>query len=173
MLPVMGDEEKVVEAVLFTAAKPMSVAEIAEVTGIDEKVVRKAIKALIEEYNGRESAIEIARVGRKYVMQVRKEYASVVATLAPIRIPRHLIKTLALIAYYQPITQSTIRDMIGPKVYSHVQHLVELGLVKCRKRGKTYVLTTTKKFTEYFDIDAKSREELRKKIEEYSAKLSG
>ena len=44
--------------------------------------------------------------------------------------------------------------MIGQKIYDHVDELVAMKLVYSKKHGTTELLTTTKKFPEYFGIDS-------------------
>ena len=67
------------------------------------------------------SAIEIAEVGGKYVMQLRTEYADYARKFAPMELSRGMLKTLALIAYHQPIKQSELKNMIGSQVYERVK----------------------------------------------------
>jgi segregation and condensation protein B len=76
------------------------------------------------------------------------------------------LKTLALIAFHQPIKQSNLRRMIGPKVYDHVDELASHRLIYAKKHGSTEMLTTTKLFPEYFGINSTKPEEIR----EYLAK---
>ena len=77
-------------------------------------------------------------------------------------IPKKLLKTLALIVYHQPIKQSELQNILGPKVYEHVKELHELGLIRTRREGKTKILTTTKRMPEYFGISTTDKEEIRK-----------
>ena len=77
-------------------------------------------------------------------------------------IPKKLLKTLALIVYHQPIKQSELQNILGPKVYEHVKELHELGLIRTRREGKTKILTTTKRMPEYFGISTTDKEEITK-----------
>jgi hypothetical protein len=94
-------------------------------------------------------------------MQVRPQASEPATKFAPPEIPSKLLKTLALIAYHQPMKQSELVDMIGTKVYDHVPELVERGLVKAREEGVTKILVTTALFPEYFGLDAEDREQVR------------
>jgi hypothetical protein len=94
-------------------------------------------------------------------MQVRPQAAEPATKFAPPEIPAKLLKTLALIAYHQPMKQSELVDMLGTKVYDHVPELVARGLVKAREEGVTKVLVTTALFPEYFGLDAEDREQVR------------
>ncbi|HHE75806.1 MAG TPA: SMC-Scp complex subunit ScpB, partial [Candidatus Aciduliprofundum boonei] len=67
----MDEIMKKVEAVLFSSENPMRVGEIGEIIGHDSKEVSKAVKKLRKEYENRGGAIEIAKIGNKYVMQLK------------------------------------------------------------------------------------------------------
>jgi len=151
----------VVEAALFSAGKPVSVEEIAQQTNLSPDAIKEACKALAKEYEGRDSVLEVAKAGAKWAMQVRPQAAEPATKFAPPEIPGKLLKTLALIAYHQPMKQSELVDMIGTKVYDHVPELVERGLVKAREEGVTKILVTTPLFPEYFGLDAEDREQVR------------
>jgi segregation and condensation protein B len=151
----------VVEAALFSAGKPLLVEEIAETTGLKPDVIKDGIKELQKEYEGRDTVLEVGKAGAKWAMQVRSRAAEPAAKFAPMEIPAKVLKTLALIAYHQPMKQSELVDMIGTKVYDHVPELVSRGLVRAREEGVTKVLTTTAAFPEYFGLDAENAEGVR------------
>jgi segregation and condensation protein B len=159
-------KERVVEAALFSAGRPLRVSEIAEATNMGADTVRKAVKSLIEEYGARDCAIEIVKVGPKYVMQLRNEYTDPAEMLAKTEVPKQYLKTAALIAYHQPIKQSELVEMIGSKGYEHVRELLGLGVIRGKRYGATKILTTTTKFVESFGIDATRPEELKQWLEE-------
>jgi segregation and condensation protein B len=151
----------IVEAALFSAGKPLSIEEIATQTNLSPDAVKEACKALQKEYEGRDSVLEVGKAGAKWAMQVRPQASEPATKFAPPEIPSKLLKTLALIAYHQPMKQSELVDMIGTKVYDHVPELVERGLVKAREEGVTKILVTTALFPEYFGLDAEDREQVR------------
>jgi segregation and condensation protein B len=157
--------ERVVEAALFSAGRPLKVTEIAGVTGCGNDAVRRALKELMKEYKGKQTAIEVAKVGVKYVMQLKDQYATPAEMLAKTEIPKKYLKTAALIAYHQPIKQSDLVEMIGPKGYEHVRELKKLGVINTKRYGATKILSTTTKFIETFGINAKKPEEIKKWLE--------
>ena len=157
-------EERLVESVLFSASMPVSINEIKEATGLSKKKVVDAIEGLIQTYNvdrKNETSIEVIKAGDKYTMQVKKRFFDQSVTVAKPEIQSHHLKTLALIAFHQPVKQSNLRRMIGPKVYDHVDELSDMKLVNAKKHGSTEMLTTTKLFPEYFGIDSTNPEEIR------------
>jgi segregation and condensation protein B len=152
------DPVLVVEAALFSAGKPISVEEIAENTGLDRRKVPKALAELQQRYATAHGSLEIGRAGEKWSMQVRTEYVPSTTKLAPMEIPIKLLKTLALIAYHQPILQSDLKEMVGPKVYDHISELKDLGLVKKRAHERSFHIVTSERFPDYFGIPAADRE---------------
>lgn len=157
-----------VEAALFSAGRPLAVEELCEALDMDEQDLLEAIEHLQEEYAAAaerdETAMEVARAGDKYVMQLRSTYASYGHKLSPREVPRKLLKTVSLIAYYQPVKQSDVRDMIGSKVYDHVPELEELGFIRAKPHGRTKMLEATDYFYEYFGFETTDREKIREQL---------
>jgi len=162
----MSDEKGIVEAALFSAGRPISAEELAQTTGVEPGKVREHLKALASDYGGRSSAVEVAAVGGKWTMQIRMEYTDRARAFAPPEIERDLLKTAALVAYHQPLLQSDLGDMIGSKVYEHVQALAALNLINKRPSGRSFELTTTRYFVEFFGIKATDREGIRRFLAE-------
>jgi len=164
----MGVKEKrLVESVLFSASKPVSINDIKEATGLTQKTINNALEELIQSYNDErknETSMEIVKAGNKFVMQVKKKYLDQSVMVAKPEIQDYLLKTLALIAFHQPVKQSNLRRMIGPKVYEHVDELSAMRLIYAKKHGSTEMLTTTKLFPEYFGIDTTKSEEIKEML---------
>ncbi len=157
-------EDRLVESVLFSAGKPLSVEEIQETTGLPPKHVAEAIQHLMQSYNiDRKDAtsIEIVKAGNKFTMQVKKTFTDSSMMVAKPEIKNDLLKTLALIAFHQPVKQSNLRHMIGERIYADVDQLISLHLIHSAPHGSTELLTTTRLFPEYFGIDSTKPEEIR------------
>lgn len=165
--------ERVIEAELFSAAKPVTVTDLQTASGLDARTIRSALKKLIDEYNSSDRAIEIAKMGPRYAMQVKKEFSKEAGRLANLKIPKDVLKTASLIAYYQPVLQSKMFDLIGNRIYDDVKQLIDLGLVRARPKRKSVELTTTKRFIETFGIDARSRGEVKAWLEERITTMTG
>jgi len=158
------DPEKAVEAALFSAGRPMAIDEICNTTGLLQGPVRRAVKRLIKKYRSEKTTLEVSKVGSRFAMQLKTGYSEDAIKVAPCEIPKRFLKTLALIAYHQPIKQSELKGMIGEKVYEHVQELQKYGMVHAKKFGPTKVLITSNRFPEYFGIETASREGIKKWI---------
>lgn len=156
--------ERLVEAALFSAGKPLSVEELVQATHLKTEDVNAALKALHQDYANRETALEVVKSGAKWAMAARSAYSEHTKMLAAPEIPRKVLKTLALIAFHQPIKQSDLKDMIGSVVYDHVKELHERGMITTRQEGITKILSTTDRFPEYFGLDATDRDALRTEL---------
>lgn len=165
--------ERIVEAELFSATKPLTVTELQTASGLDSRTIRSALSKLMDEYNESERALEISKMGPRYAMQVKREYSEPAARLADLQVPKDVLKSMSLIAYYQPVLQSKMYDLVGNKIYEHVKILSDLGMVRAKPKKKSIELTTTKKFIETFGIDARSRQEVKRWLEEELSRMSG
>jgi segregation and condensation protein B len=157
-------EDRLVESLLFSAGKPLSIEEIQETTGLSPKYVSEAIENLIQSYNidrKNETSLEIIKAGNKFIMQVKKTFTDQSMMVAKPEIKTDLLKTLALIAFHQPVKQSNLRHMIGERIYADVDQLVSMHLIHSNPHGATEILTTTRSFPEYFGIDSTKPEEIR------------
>lgn len=159
-------EQGVVEAALYSAGKALAVEEVARTTGLAPEVVRACLAALAKAYDAAGSAIEVARIGDKWTMQIRAEYGERAQAFAPPEIARDVLRTAALIAFHQPVKQSDIVRMVGGKGYEHVRSLVDLNLVTAKPVGQTLELRTSPRFPEFFGLPATDREAMRRLLAE-------
>ncbi len=154
------------EAVLFAAGKPLSVAELTEsLDAPDFRPVQQALRRLSKTYEGRQTALEVRRVGDRYALQLREEFVSAAHSVTPVEMAPRTLKTLTLIAYHQPMLQSLLARMIGEPAYEEVGRLRSLNLIHAEPKGSTLELRTTKAFAEYFGIASTRPEEIRQFLE--------
>ena len=157
-----------VEAALLCASCPLRVRDIADRTGLSDAKVREMLKILQEEYDERGSAIRISKIGPDFVMRLRDEYLDYSDKFTDAELTKGMMKTLSAIAYNQPILQSELFKTIGSRIYDDVPVLVEKGFVNAKKVGQTKELTITKKFMEYFGVEATSKKDIRKWLDQQS-----
>jgi segregation and condensation protein B len=160
------DPRLVVEGMLFSAGKPLRIVDIEEATTLPRREVLSALRRLASDYRRRNTALEVVKVGSKWTIQVRTEFTPHARRVAAPEIQPRLLKTLALIAYHQPMLQSDLQEMVGPKVYDQVRELVGLGLVSAAHKGSTKELTTTQRFPEYFGIASARRDQIKRFLAE-------
>lgn len=150
-----------VEAALFSAGQPMSMDELVETTKLQRPAIQDSLESLQEAWAERRTSLAIVRSGTKWALALKPRFADEARHIVPPEIPLHVLRTLALVAYHQPLLQSDLKEMVGSKVYEHVGILTEAGLVRRKPSGLTYELNTTQDFPEYFGIPADQAEEIR------------
>ncbi len=158
----MNDRD-LVEAALFVAGRPLTLNELESITGpsID---IEELVASLIADYRQR-GAIEVVYTGDDVVMQVKAEYADAVRTIAQRDLETPVLRTLAVIAYHQPITQSRVAEIRGNKAYAHVHELEARKFIEAERHGRTRMLRTTRMFVEYFGFETEDLEEIKARIE--------
>lgn len=160
--------KKIVEAVLFSSTDALTPNKIAKISSINVEDVKLALKELVEEYNQRNSAIEIVNIGSRYLMRVKPEYYPYVERFVEKDLDKGSLRTLAVIAFKQPIMLSRLAKIRGNKCYEHVKKLKEMGLVKAERVGKSSILTTTKEFAIYFGLKSDKPEDIKEFLKNYA-----
>jgi segregation and condensation protein B len=146
--------QQLIEAALYLAGRPVQINELAQVTSIDPSDIGSLIKDLQEKYNQFFSSFEIVELpGRKFVFQVRADVGANVKeiTLQPLLTIAEL-RTLAMVAYQQPVLQSTVAKVRGQQAYLHIKNLIRNGFVKSKRVKQTLELRTTSTFSDYFGL---------------------
>ncbi|MBW6451840.1 MAG: SMC-Scp complex subunit ScpB [DPANN group archaeon] len=151
----MPNVENMIEAVLFISARPMTLSEIAKVTGIMPKSKIKTILDNMKVGYGNHG-IYIAEQDGLFELKVKKEHMNVVSSLAPDQdFSRAILQTLSIIAYKNPIKQSEIIDIRGNRAYDHLLELESRGFVVRVPSGHTNLVKITGKFLDYFGLTDK------------------
>ncbi|MBO4302700.1 SMC-Scp complex subunit ScpB [Methanosarcinaceae archaeon] len=153
-----------IEASLFAAGSAVTLEMLMKVTKKTKAEVISSVRLLAAEYDERGSGIEIVDLGERYVMQIRPSFADRIRSVAPKELTSSQLKTLSIIAYHQPITQSEVVDARGSGAYDHIRDLHERGFIAVRPQGRTKVITTTKVFSDYFGIGSTDVSEIRRKM---------
>lgn len=154
----------VIEAALFASGRTLTPRELADLSGLSQEQGAALADDLASEYAARSSGIEIKSIGEGYSMQVRFGLAGQVLSFAPKEIEAPLIRTLAIIAYKQPIKQSDLVEIRGNKSYDHVKELEKRGLINAQKHSRTKLLTTTPGFADYFGISSANPQAIRRAL---------
>ena len=154
--------KKLVESLLFSASNPISINEVVQATELSRRTVRKALDELITDYQtNTKTSMAVVKAGTKYVMQLKDEFTEPSVMITQPEIDDAVLRTLALIAFHQPVKQSNLRRMAGDKIYEHVDQLNEMHLIHTKKHRNTEMITLTKLFPEYFGLDMTKPEEIR------------
>ncbi|MGI2323940.1 MULTISPECIES: SMC-Scp complex subunit ScpB [Methylococcus] len=158
------DLKAILEAALFAAQRPLSLAELEALFGEDERPateeIRLALATLADEYAAR--PLELRKVASGYRFQVRAAYAPWISRLfeeRPGRYSRALLETLAIIAYRQPVTRGQIEEIRGVAVSSGIiRTLTEREWVTVVGHrdvpGRPALFATTPQFLDHFNLES-------------------
>ena len=145
-----------VEALLFAAAGPLSVEDLAKRLPANADV-EAAIAILQQEYEGR--GVELANVAGRWRFQTAEDLAFLMTEEReePRRLSKAAQETLAIIAYHQPVTRAEIESVRGVQASKGtLDVLLELGLVRMRGRrrspGRPVTYGTTDAFLEHYGL---------------------
>ena len=150
------DLERRVEALLFAAAAPLSVDEIARrlPEGAD---VSGALTALIARYQRR--GVELECVADRWRFRTAPDLSFMMTEEReePRRLSKAALETLAIIAYHQPVTRAEIESVRGVSISrGTLDLLLEMGFVRLRGRrrspGRPVTYATADRFLEHFGL---------------------
>jgi segregation and condensation protein B len=151
-----SDTEREVEALLFAAAGPLSMEDLARrlPEGAD---VAGALTALAARYQGR--GVELVCTAERWRFQTAADLAWLMTEERdePRRLSKAAQETLAIIAYHQPVTRAEIEAVRGVQASrGTLDVLLELGLVRMRGRrrtpGRPVTYGTTDAFLEHYGL---------------------
>jgi len=147
-------EWKKVEAALFASGKYMSEEQLAEMSGLSKKKVKEALKEIKKHYDKSDTSLGLFNEGDEWKLNVKEDYNSIVRNvISEAEMPKHIMETLAVIAYKSPVLQSEIKKMRGLGSYDHIRALLDKGFITREKHGRTFKIKISEKFNEYFDLD--------------------
>ncbi len=149
---------KRVEALLFATNAPLDAMDLAESLGdVPLLSIQAAIQELIDDYDGRDTAIGLARAVKgknpAYYMDVKREFRTDLLELLPPTLDPRTVETLVLIALNQPVSQARLVHELGSRVYDDVRSLSGQGLIQKIRRRNSYSLRTTTLFAAQFGFE--------------------
>jgi segregation and condensation protein B len=153
--------EAAIEGLLFVAAAPMTIAQLAETLEIKQEEVEAGLKKLEEVFKqGR--GIRIQRSGGRIQLTTAPELGSLVERFlgleATSRLSRAALETLTIIAYKQPITRPGIDAVRGVNSDGVLKSLLSKGLIQEVGRtegpGRPILYGSTGDFLQYFGLSS-------------------
>lgn len=148
---------RLLEAVLFAAAEPLSEKQLA--ARLPENADLKAMLAALQSYY-ESRGVELVRRGKSWCFRTADDIRPLLER--EIEIPRKLsraaIETLAIVAYHQPITRAEIEEVRGVSLSKGtLDVLMEAGWIKPGKRretpGRPATWKTTDDFLDHFGLE--------------------
>lgn len=150
------------EAILFASGEPVEAARIAEALELDIETVTGALWELTRSLDERGSGICLLRLGSKYQLCSRVEYAQHVRNVLDIKKNAPLspaaFEVLAVVAYNQPVTKAYIEQIRGVDCSGVVSTLCQKGLLEEKGRldlpGRPLLYGTTPDFLRCFCLSS-------------------
>lgn len=150
-----ADKIALIEASLYVTGRPLTVKTIASIVGLrSEAKVRELARRLMKRYEEEHTALQIVELNDgRFVMQLKPQYAEPVKKLVKKKVlSKGPLRTLAFIAFKQPVTQAYVCKVRGKPAYHHIRQLKDMGFVSEEKLGRTSVVKTTETFADYFNL---------------------
>ncbi|MEM2902749.1 MAG: SMC-Scp complex subunit ScpB [Candidatus Bathyarchaeia archaeon] len=150
-----ADKIALIEASLYVTGRPLTVKTIASTIGLrSEAKVRELTRRLIKRYEETPTALQIVEMNDgRFIMQLKPQYAEPVKKLVKKKVlSKGPLRTLAFIAFKQPVTQAYVCKVRGKPAYHHIRQLKDMGFVVDEKLGRTSVIRTTETFADYFNL---------------------
>ena len=142
------------EAILYLKGRPLSLAELAELAGLEREATEWALITLMADYAHRDTALEIHQEGGRYSLQLREGLGDLVQNLLPVDLSTASLRTLATIALKKRILQSELVELRGSGAYEHIKELLAQDFIERRRQsdGRSYWLSLSEKFHRTFAV---------------------
>ena len=156
--PPIAEQERMVEAILFAATEPVTVAELARRMphGCDPA---EALAYLRRRYEGR--GVHVVRVGDAWAFRTAPDLGHLMSreVIETRKLSRAAIETLAIIAYHQPVTRAEIEEIRGVAVSrGTIDQLLEMEWIRFGRRrmtpGRPVTFVVTETFLDHFGLES-------------------
>lgn len=155
------EAKRIIEAILFTASKPITVAELKRVLrGYGQAKIETLVRELQNEYAEQSRSFKIQEIAGGFECSTDPKFAPWILKLELQKKARQAtqsaLESLAILAYKQPITRAEIEDLRGVDVSGVLSTLLDRDLIKIVGRkeipGRPFLYGTTEKFLEHFGL---------------------
>ena len=159
--PTAEELPAVLEALLFAATTPLTVARLVALTGdTPQELVEAALADLRDAFDRRRSGLAIMEVAGGFQMATRPEVSDWVLALHKHRkknpLTPALLETLAIVAYKQPLVRAEIEAIRGVDCGGVLRALQDAGLLEVvgqkEAPGRPSLYGTTELFLKTFGL---------------------
>ena len=147
------------EAVLFAAGEPLTVAELAQCLQLEKPQIWELLSSLEHSYEEDCRGLMLRQVADGYQLVTKPTHYALVNNLSrkkEVKLTNAAMETLAIIAFKQPITRAEMEAIRGVKVDGVVNTLVDLGLIteagRKKALGNPILYATTEKLLTVFGL---------------------
>ena len=156
-VPLLSEQKRMVEALLFASSQPLTVREIESrlPQGCD---VVAALSLLREQYETR--GVHLTKVSDAWAFRTASDLGFLLQKekVEIRRLSRAATETLAIIAYHQPVTRAEIEEVRGVSVSKGtIDQLLELEWIRFGRRkltpGRPVTFMVTRTFLDHFGLE--------------------
>ncbi|MEM7680158.1 MAG: SMC-Scp complex subunit ScpB [Pseudomonadota bacterium] len=152
------NQTRLIEALLFASAEPMSAQDLYE--HVDEDVdVGGILMALRDEYA--ERGVNLIEIEGKWAFRTAKDLAEELESEKHVekKLSRAALETMSIIAYHQPVTRAEIENIRGVTTHKGtLDILMEARWIKPGRRrqtpGRPLTWVTTTSFLDHFALES-------------------
>ncbi|QDI75522.1 SMC-Scp complex subunit ScpB [Leisingera aquaemixtae] len=156
--PPMAEQERMVEAVLFASAEPVTLRDL-ESRMPHGCNPREAVEHLRKRYEGR--GVRVVRLGDAWAIRTAPDLGFLMQkeTTELRKLSRAAIETLAIVAYHQPVTRTEIEEIRGVSVSrGTIDQLMEMNWIRLGRRrmtpGRPVTFVVTPDFLDHFGLES-------------------
>ena len=159
------DISAALEAILFAAGESVPIGRLSLVLDTDENELVRLAEELAQRYEREQRGMRILRLDDKLQMCSAPDYAPIIVKALEQRKPPMLsqpaLETLAIVAYFQPVTRAYVDRVRGVDSSYTVSALTERGLIEVCGRleapGRPALFRTTDVFLRTMGISELSQ----------------
>ncbi|SDI56017.1 SMC-Scp complex subunit ScpB [Aliiruegeria lutimaris] len=156
--PPEGEQERMVEAILFATAEPITVGELNARMPHGADAIT-ALERLRKRYEGR--GVNVVRIADRWAIRTAPDLGFLMQkeTVETRKLSRAAIETLAIIAYHQPVTRAEIEEIRGVSVSrGTIDQLLEMEWIRFGRRrmtpGRPVTFVVTPGFLDHFGLES-------------------
>ncbi len=156
--PPMAEQERMVEAILFASADPVTIKELNDRMPHGCNAA-EALSYLRKRYDGR--GVRVVKIGEAWALRTAGDLSFLMQkeTVETRKLSRAAIETLAIIAYHQPVTRAEIEEIRGVSVSrGTIDQLLEMEWIRFGRRkmtpGRPVTFVVTQSFLDHFGLES-------------------
>ena len=156
--------ESIIEGLLYVQGDlGLSLKEIEEILEVDEETAKEAVLNLKNYYVENKRGLRINFLGNTIKLTTCEEhkdyYKKLIEESSTNNLSQSALETLAIIAYNEPITRSSVDSLRGVDSSYVMRRLLAKGFIKeCGRSdlpGRPILYKTTDEFLDYFNLSSK------------------
>lgn len=152
--------EAVLEAILFSAAEPVTLEELEENLACSREEIERGLEDLSRHYQEENHGLKIKSFQEGFLLCTAPRLADsveeVLTASRSVSLSEAALETLAIVAYFQPITRNEIEEIRGVRADATLNTLQKHDLIQEEGRrdqpGRPIEYGTTENFLYFFGI---------------------